>query len=492
MKKILLSMICFLQAVVAMAQSAISTSVALREKPDSIDLGYYGRKKPWQAAATVVGLNLGIWAFDRYIQKGDFAYISFNSIKENFKHGFIWDNDQLGTNFLLHPYHGNLYFNAARANGMNYWQSGLYAIGGSAMWEMFMECEYPSTNDIIATPIGGMAIGEVLYRTSDIILKDNTTGWERFGREAAAFVVSPMRGLTRIINGDAWRKRAATGRQFGIPNVSIGISAGMRMLEFRDDIFDTGFGFATEINIEYGDRFETKSVQPYDYFRFRATLNLHSSQPVLGQLNIVGRLIGREVLDSKTRHLSVGIYQHFDYYDSDTISDVSAKIPYKFSAPASVGCGVLYRQSLLKNWQLDAYLHANGLILAGVLSDYYEVDDRNYNVASGFGTKAGVNVVFNDDKFSIGVSHEFYRAFTWRSYPRDMNWSYYNPRTLNAQGDHSQASFLVFEARADFRLWRRLYLTGSFAAYVRNTDYRDYENVHSTTSETRLMLTYKL
>lgn len=492
MKKILVAVICVLSAVSAVSQSAIRTPVLLRVMPDSVDLEYYGRKKPWQAAATVVGLNLGVWAFDRYIQKGDFAYISFNSIEENFKHGFIWDNDQLGTNFFLHPYHGNLYFNSARSNGMNYWQSGLYAIGGSAMWEMFMECEYPSTNDIIATPIGGMAIGEVMYRASDIILKDNTMGWERFGREAAAFVVSPMRGLTRIINGDAWRKRATTGRQFGIPRVSIEFSTGVRMLEFRDNIFDTGSGFATEVNIEYGDRFEVKSSQPYDYFQFRATLNGHSSQPVLGQLNIVGRLIGREILDSPTRHLSVGLYQHFDFYDSDTISDVSAKIPYKFGTPASVGCGVLYRRDMVKKWQFDAYLHANALLLAGVLSDYYRVNDRNYNVASGFGTKAGFNFVFREDKFSIGASHEFYRTFTWNGYPSDMDWDNYNPRTLDAQGDHSQASFHVFEARADLRIWRKLYLTGAFAAYVRNTNYRDFENVRSTTSETRLMLTYKL
>ena len=96
--------------------------------------------------------------------KGDFAYISLNTIKENFKHGFIRDNDKLGTNTFLHPYNGNLYFNAARANGFNLRQSELFAIAGSAMWEMFMENEYPSTNDIIATPIGGAALGEVLYR----------------------------------------------------------------------------------------------------------------------------------------------------------------------------------------------------------------------------------------------------------------------------------------------------------------------------------------
>lgn len=43
-----------------------------------------------------------------------------------------------------------------------------------------MECEYPSTNDIIATPVGGAAIGKVLYRTSDLILDDRSSGGERF------------------------------------------------------------------------------------------------------------------------------------------------------------------------------------------------------------------------------------------------------------------------------------------------------------------------
>ncbi len=141
------------------------------------------------------------------MQKGDFAYISLNSIKENFKHGFIWDNGVLGTNTFLHPYNGSLYFNAGRANGFNR-QSELFAIGGSAMWELFVECEYPSTNDIIATPIGGAVLGETLFRASDAVLDDRSGGWERFGREAAAFVLSPIRGLNRIITGDAWRKRA--------------------------------------------------------------------------------------------------------------------------------------------------------------------------------------------------------------------------------------------------------------------------------------------
>ena len=128
------------------------------------------------------------------------------------------------------------------------------------MWELFMESEYPSTNDIVATPIGGMALGETFYRTSDLILDDRAVGSERVGREIAAFIVSPMRGLTRILNGDAWKHRSSSGRQFGIPDVCIAISVGMRALEFKDDIFDRGLGIASEIAVEYGDRFITLST----------------------------------------------------------------------------------------------------------------------------------------------------------------------------------------------------------------------------------------
>ena len=91
--------------------------------PDSIDVAEGAKKHFWRASGEVFGFNMGLWAFDRYVQKGDFAYISFKSIKKNFEVGFKWDNDKLGTNTFLHPYTGNLYFNAARSNGYSFWGS---------------------------------------------------------------------------------------------------------------------------------------------------------------------------------------------------------------------------------------------------------------------------------------------------------------------------------------------------------------------------------
>lgn len=361
------------------------------------------------------------------------------------------------------------------------------------MWEFFMENEYPSINDIVSTPVGGMALGELTYRASDIVLKDNSTGWERVGREAAAFIISPTRGLTRIINGDAWRHRATTGRQFGIPNVAIEFSAGMRSLELKDKVFDEGIGGVFQFNLEYGDRFEVASTPlPYDYFSFNAELNFQKSQPVLGQLNVVGRLISKELLEKYSTSMSIGMYQHFDYYDSDTISAMSAHVPYKLGVPACVGAGLMFRDVERGKFALDAFFHANGIGMGAVLSDHYNVDQRNYNLASGFSLKGGVNMVFRRDFLELAANYEYYRLFTWDGYPENIDWATVNPHTLDAQGDRSVASFGVFSSRASIKLWGKLYGTLHFSHYLRSTRYHYFPRVKSSTCALRLMLTYKL
>ncbi|MDU1905675.1 MAG: DUF3943 domain-containing protein [Dysgonomonas sp.] len=473
------------------SQMPIRHRTAVPRDPNPIDIEYYSGKRKWvQAGLTTFGLNMGVWAFDRYIQKGHFAYIGFDTMKENFRRGFIWDNDYMGTNFFLHPYHGNLYFNAGRANGLTYWESGGLALGGSAMWELFMECEYPSTNDIIATPIGGMAIGEVFYRVSDLIIDDRRTGNSRFGHEVAAFLISPMRGLTRIINGDAWRRRSTSGKQFGVPDISVEVSMGIRALELKDQILDKGVGFATTVNVEYGDRYEAETNSPYDYFNFKTNINVQGSQPLMSQLSIVGRLYSSELINTSKDFLSLGIYQHFDYFDSDTISDVSSKVPYKFCTPASFGLGLVHKSKRFKDWDFNSYFHFNGILLGASLSDHYVVSDRNYNLAAGFGWKSGLTIAYKDI-ISASSSYEAYRMFTWKGYPKGIDWDTINEKTLDAQGDHSQAMLHAITLRVDLKLKKQLYLTGIGYNYTRDTNYRYFEDVFSKTSEGRVMLTYK-
>ena len=458
--------------------------------PDSVDLAYYGKKRLGQSVASVLGVNTTIWSFNRFVMKEDFAYINQHTIRENFKHGFVWDNDNLDTNMFFHPYHGNLYFNAARSNGYGFWQSGLFALGGSGLWELFMENEYPSTNDIVATPIGGMALGETLYRTSDLILDDRATGRVRVGREVAAFLVSPMRGLTRVIRGDAWKHRSTSGRQFGIPDLCVSFSVGARVLELEKEIFDRGVGMALEADMEYGDRFYTESEKPYDFFAIRVGLNVQKSQPVLGQVNLVGRLLNAGLVETPRLSLNVGLYQHFDFYDSHVISDVSPVVPYRIAIPASVGGGIQFQSQPVNHWTLSASMYGNGILMGAVLSDHYRLADRDYNIANGFGTKSRFSASCRERRFSVSLSHEFYRFFTWKGYDVHTDWATVNSKTLNAQGDESQSSVHVCELRLDYRLAKQMFLTGSCMHFHRDTHYRYYPDVKSSSVSARLMLTY--
>ena len=68
------------------------------------------------AAGELILLEIGPWAFNRYVTKEDFAYISWETVKANFKAGFGYDSDTFNVNQSSHPYHGSLFFAAARSN----------------------------------------------------------------------------------------------------------------------------------------------------------------------------------------------------------------------------------------------------------------------------------------------------------------------------------------------------------------------------------------
>lgn len=469
------------------------------------------KKYFWRAAGEVVGLNLGQWAFDRYVLRGFYSYISWKTIRQNFHHGFEWDNDHLSTNMFAHPYNGSLYFNAGRANGYNFWQSELFAIGGSAMWEMFLESEYPSTNDIIATPVGGAALGEVLFRASDYVLDDRSTGAERVGRELAAFVISPLRGLNRLINGQSWKRSATPGRQFGTPPVHLDFSLGLRALMYHDDGSRGRSGGVARLSLEYGDRYATRCKVPYEYFSLLVELNAIKTQPLLSRVEVVGRLLSKEVLQARRCRLSVGLYQHFDFFDSDTISTYSPKewepcvVPYKFGTPASVGGGAMFRYGDACR-TFDAYVHANGVLLGGVLSDFYRYYHRNYNWGSGFAVKVGLTGSVCHDRLTFAFHNQYYRLFTrsnWDSVVDGAPSPSDDP--MDVQGDESIASFNHLEGRVSYRFFKQLSLTWGLDWFYRHTCYDTYRWINMGgwsygTSElfvsshqvsTQLMLTYR-
>lgn len=205
MKTMLIVILLFLSGSV-IAQQEPAEIDSMQQTTDSV-MAVPLKKHPWLAAAGVVGLNTGVQLYNRFLKKEDFAQTTMRTTVNNFKRGMVWDNDIFIMNMFAHPYHGNLYFNVARSNGLNFWESVPYVLGGSLMWEFFGEKDPPAINDVIATTIGGVAIGEIAHRVSDVVLDDRERGFRRFLREAAAFVINPMKGIGRILRGDAWRVR---------------------------------------------------------------------------------------------------------------------------------------------------------------------------------------------------------------------------------------------------------------------------------------------
>jgi len=104
----------------------------------------YNKKYPlWVPAVEVVAMNAILNIVDRSVYNLNFAKVDLHSWGRTTKAGFpwssgwIWDQDRFGNNFLSHPMTGSFYYNAARSNGYNYWQSAPIVFAGSYMWKIF-------------------------------------------------------------------------------------------------------------------------------------------------------------------------------------------------------------------------------------------------------------------------------------------------------------------------------------------------------------------
>src|SRR5688572_27321545 len=57
--------------------------------------------------ARVTSANLFNWAFNRYLLKEEWTDVSLETWKYNLKHGWEWDADRFGVNFIGHPHSGS-------------------------------------------------------------------------------------------------------------------------------------------------------------------------------------------------------------------------------------------------------------------------------------------------------------------------------------------------------------------------------------------------
>ena len=474
------------------------------------------KKRYWQAAAEVTAINVGVQLFDRYALNSDFAQTTLRTLKRNFTDGMVWDNDFFITNMFAHPYHGNLYFNAARTNGLSFWESAPYSLLGSAMWEFLGETEPPAINDIFATTCGGMALGEMTHRLSRTILDDRDRGWKRFWREAAATIINPIQGLHRIISGDAWRVRTDHYRYHNFHEIPVDMSfsVGWRYLADDGALFRGVHAPYLNFYLLYGTSVDgERHIKPYDFFDLDATISIGGGQKSVNNISIVGRLWSTPIVEipAKTKNgqgmaAEFGIYQHFNYYDSDPIEDGSNLTPYRISEAAGFGPGFILSMSQTGALsKMEQRVFVSGILLGGTKSDYFNVIERDYNMGSGFSIKSKTQLDFG--RFGrIMLNAKYFRIYTWKGYEdKDLN-AYVSGEKdlhyLNVQGDNSNAALLVINPIFEFHVAKQWSINLSGAYYWRRTHYNYYydkdlvlqqnSNVHARTFETKIGLTCRL
>lgn len=460
---------------------------ALPEKPNAV-----------RTIAMITALNAFVNRWDTWVLNEEFSRINFKSIGHNFEHAFVWDNDNFNTNLFAHPYHGNLYFNSARSNGYNFWQSYPYALGGSLMWEFFGEITPPAINDMIATSIGGACIGEITFRISDLFYDDREVGFNRFMRELCGAAVSPMKGLKRVLTGQAWKRKSRNYLYHDYSRIPVkySIAVGSRYLADDHALFRGEHNPYMELSMEYGDAYNEEESKPYDFFSSSVTMGFSKNQPFINRLNLLGRLWGTSISDTEKFDADLGLFQHFNFYNSEAVKDGTDLIPYRISEAASVGPGLIYRfPSISERVNLEQRIFLSGILLGGSLSDYLYIQERDYNMGSGFSAKIQTRLDIKKIGY-MNIDANYFHIFTWKGYDRSewVGKTGFDLDYTNAQGDPGNTRMLAFNANFGVYLSRYLSLDLRSSYFVRHAHYKNpqFDNVDARTFEIRGGLTYRL
>lgn len=469
----------------AHSQLNINSDSVLRGRyPDSLSTD----KKNWiKPSGLILTTNMTVWGFDRYIINAPYARIDYNTIKSNFRTGFEWDNDNFITNLFTHPVNGLLYFDAVRANGFNFWQSILFTAGGSLMWELAMENQAPSINDLISTTIGGVCLGEISFRITDRFIDNRTTGFERFKREALVFLISPTREINRLISGETFKHSAAGGNSISPVPMTFYLSLGSHSIT---DNFVKNNKISTmpcyDLGIYYGNPYDPENEKPYDFFWCRAGGNFSSLQPALDRVNALGMIFIKNVpLNKPTNQLAVGIFQHYNYYQLFSELNNGSISTYQISETAGLGPGIFYKSRLRSSIGFSGSFHLSAILLGGSQTDHYRFDQRDYNMGSGYSAKLSFELLLGN-KVRLFMNSENYRIYSWTgnnpSYPEKFN--------SNVTGDKGNHSNCVVNLNLSYVINNHVLVEAGTSYYYLKSIYTYYPATVYSDSEVKFSIGY--
>jgi hypothetical protein len=405
-------------------------------------------KKFWRAAGELMLVQLIPWSYNRFVRDAEFADISWESIGNNLKlSSWEWDDNSFTTNQFAHPYHGSLYFSAFRTNGYNFWESVPAAWAGSFIWEVAGESHPPAQNDLINTSLGGISLGEMTYRFSNLIVNNHQTGFKRQVNEVLAFLVNPLNGFNRIIDG-RW------GRVMpNIPDRAPGFLSGNLDVGYRrtsqnvNDVFTKGDNeFFVRAAIQYGDAFDDIE-KPFSNFSLLGELGA-SDSATLNQIQVNGLLYGNETKSNEKSRTQFCITMNYDYIRNTQIQYGGQSFNIKYMS----------NRILKNNSNLFGEAGIVAVALGSVPDDYLSYGEgRNYDYGPGAGLMGGGRLNLNG-KFWLSANYKG----VWFT-------------TLNG----NDADFYLQVINSDIRYFFNpsLSATVQLGYFKQDSNYKDYEDV---------------
>lgn len=341
------------------------------------------KKRPIPTILENLGTNIFINRIDADLRDLHWGKVTPKTWLKNIKGKIEPDYDRFSTNWVGHPAHASLFFNAARYNGYNYWQSIPFTIGGSLMWEYFGETYAPSEIDIATMSLGGTYIGEVTHRLSDVLWY-KLENKNMFLRHTASGLLNPMAKLNSFFLKDETRPSFNNPTPSVIGELSIGTP--MPVIFPRENIL--GSRGYINLSLIYGDIFKrgTTRYRPFDFFIFNSWLdfNIHNVHKGL-YFNVLSHapLFVKHLGDNSVLSFS----QHYDYLTTNIFKLGSLAFTGDYSAR-------LYGEK----WMLTTSIKGGGIVFGSSQSeiiDYiYNSDDpefeRDYIYGAGYITEGEI------------------------------------------------------------------------------------------------------
>jgi hypothetical protein len=316
--------------------------------------------------------NVFPWAYNRFATGQDWARVSPDTWSRNLQRLPSWDGNSFYANHLAHAYHGAMYHNAGRANGFSFLASVPFTVVGSAVWEYFGETAPPSLNDMMTTTAGGIVLGEMTFRASQLVLDDGARGLDRLLREVAVLAMNPGLGVHRLSRGKSWKVTRGASPERAAHEVSF--DAGYRNVEERGASAGGLQQAVVRAGLRHGDPFAEERLSPFDVFEM--SVEFGSNQPrTLMAVSGSGILAGTRLSPG----VVLGATMEYGFVSSSV---------YEFSA-GSFGVGLRGRTNASGRWRAGAELGVLATPVAAVPTDYSLAwIERPYDLTAGVGARA--------------------------------------------------------------------------------------------------------